>query len=84
MSAFIGAARGPNHNSPYDAVEVWCSPGQVEVSVFDGAAGGARQGAVKTFDPIVARNIAALLVRASEEAERMSTRRSKESCDAAT
>ncbi len=70
MSAFIGNVKGPNHNSQNDAVSVWCSPGVVEINVFEGTETGLH----KDLDPITARNLAALLVRASEEAERMAAR----------
>ena len=76
MSAFIGNVKGPHHNSPNEAASVWCSPGNVEVTVVgdqgdpDYAPGTVR----RSLDPITARNLAALLVRASEEAERMSAR----------
>lgn len=73
MSVFIGNVKGPNHNSPHDAATVWCSPGCVELNVFEGA-GPSKDGAHKSLDPISARNLAALLVRASEEADRMSAR----------
>lgn len=77
MSAFIGNVKGPHHNSPHDAVDVWCSPGLIEINVFEGD-GTSKDGAHKNLDPIAARNLAALLVRASEEAERMSARRELE------
>lgn len=72
MSVFIGKVKGPAHNSPHDAAEVWCSPRTVELNMFDE---GSRQGASRKLDPIAARNLAALLVRASEEAERMTARK---------
>ena len=75
MSAFIGEVNGPNHNSPSKAAVVWCSPGQVEMTVL---AYGADPGVSRNLDPIAARNLAALLVRASEEAERMSARRKED------
>lgn len=68
MSAYIGNVRGPDHNSPAIAAEVWCSSGQVELHVMQSTA---ESGASRDFDPIAARNLAALLVRVSEEAERM-------------
>lgn len=73
MSVFIGNVKGPDHNSPHDAAQVWCSPGAVELIVVgdpDYAAGTIR----RSLDPIAARNLAALLVRASEEADRMAAR----------
>jgi len=69
MSVFVGSVKGPHHNSPNDAADVWCSPGHVELRVLDSA---------PNFDPIAARNLAALLVRASEEAERMAACREVE------
>lgn len=73
MSAFIGNVKGPRHNSPHEAASVWCSPGQVELRVLDGVL-AAEMGVERSLDPIAARNLAALLVRASEEADRMATR----------
>lgn len=58
MSAFIGIVCVPNRTA-----EVWCSPNQVELNVFNYVG--------VDLDPIAARTLAALLVRASEEAERM-------------
>lgn len=72
MSAFIGSVKGPHHNSPRDAVEVWCSPGVVELNTLSQLEPG--HGTQRSLDPIAARNLAALLVRASEEAERMGSR----------
>lgn len=72
MSVYIGNVRGPEHNSPAIAAEVWCSPGQVELHVLQDTA---EAGASRNLDPIAARNLAALLVRASEEAERMHERK---------
>ena len=75
MSAFIGGVRGPHHNSPHDAAEVRCSTGGVEVSLFAGSGSDERRdGLQRSFDPVAARNLAALLVRASEEVERMRAR----------
>jgi hypothetical protein len=68
-SAFIGDVKGPNHNSPDVAVSVWCSLDSVEIIT----AGGAMP-IGKRLDPIAARNFAALLVRAAEEAEMMAFR----------
>ena len=73
MSVFIGDVLGPHHNSPNVAVGVWCSPSQVELNVH--ASGGDKFVMSRNLDPIAARNLAALLVRASEEAERMADRR---------
>lgn len=78
MSALIGKVKGPDHNSPNDAAEVWCSPSQVELTVYKGAdslSGLIMDGVSRNLDPIAARNLAALLVRASEEAERMAVAR---------
>ena len=69
MSAFIGKVNGPHHNSPKEAAAVWCSPGQVELTLADVT--NKHLGTSRNLDPIAARNLAALLVRASEEAERM-------------
>ena len=80
MSAFIGDVKGPRHNSPDEAAGVWCSPGNVELTVVgdqgdpDYASGTVR----RSLDPIAARNLAALLVRAAEEAERMAERKDRE------
>jgi hypothetical protein len=73
MSVFIGNVKGPHHNSPNDVAQVWCSPGQVELSVKIDAP-GTPGGLSKSLDPISARTLAALLVCASEEADRMATR----------
>jgi hypothetical protein len=73
MSAFIGCVRGPNNNSPYDAGEVWADAEGVSLNLFEGN-GSVRTGVVgctRRFNPIAARNLAALLVRAAEESERM-------------
>lgn len=69
MSAYIGKVHGPHHNSPGDAAEVWCSTGGVELHLFVDDAKSVCSS--RSFDPIAARNLAALLVRASEEVERM-------------
>lgn len=79
MSAFIGAVKGPHSNSPNDAAEVWCSRAGVEIKVFGATRvfkTSSKPHECGTFDgldldPIAARNFAALLVRASEECERM-------------
>jgi len=76
VSAYIGSARGPHHNSPQEAAEVWCSPRAVEVNLFSGKPD--RDGISRSFDPIAARNLAALLVRAAEEAERMAEKKTEE------
>jgi len=65
MSAFIGSVNGPHHNSPSVAVHVSCSLGGVEVSM---------SGPMKTLDLIGARVLAALLVQAAKETERMRRR----------
>jgi hypothetical protein len=66
MSVYIGSVRGPHHNSPDSAADVWCSPAGIEIQWGKQCA---------ALDPIAARNFAALLVRASEEVERMRTKR---------
>ena len=71
MSALIGSVKGPHHNSPDDAAEVWYSRDGVEVSLFGEAI---RDGVRRRLDPLAARNLAALLVRGSEEVERMRDR----------
>jgi hypothetical protein len=72
VSALIGKVQGPYSESPRVVAEVWCSPGSVELGVdFDEVAAHERS---LNLDPIAARNLAALLVRASEEAERMASR----------
>ena len=79
MSALIGSVKGPHHNSPHDAAKVWCSLGGVEIWLFVGSGSEPTTvGAVRTLDPIAARNLAALLVRASEEVERMRARSTEE------
>ena len=78
MSAFIGSVKGPRHNSPNDAAEVWCSLGGVELHLIEGIPTHSPLRICRNLDPIAARNLAALLVRASEEAERMSARAEKE------
>lgn len=67
MSAFIGSVKGPNHNSERTVADVWCGLHHVEIRVVD-------EPGVFALDPIAARNFAALLVRASEEVERMRAR----------
>jgi len=76
VSVFIGNVKGPHHNSPNDAAQVSCSPNAVELTlVGDEGDPDYPPGTVRrSLDPISARNLAALLVRASEEAERMSAR----------
>lgn len=82
MSAFIGNVKGPHHNSPDDAAEVWCSPNAVEFTLYDGISmPKSPTGVTRTLDPVGARNLAALLVRASEEAERMAARRERNAHD---
>lgn len=66
MSAYIGYVNGPDSNSPEKAVELWSSTGGVELTVFEHA-----RIIEKTLDPIAARNLAGLLVRAAEEVELM-------------
>jgi hypothetical protein len=73
VSALIGEVNAPHHNSPHVAIEVWCSPHSVEVKMLHPAFGTGE--AWHNFDPIAARNLAALLVRASEEAERMAAQK---------
>jgi hypothetical protein len=74
MSAFIGSVRGPNHNSPHDAAEVWCSRSDVELNLFVDSARDKRDGLKRRLDPVAARNLAALLVRGADECERMRAR----------
>lgn len=75
MSVFIGAARGPSNNSPHDAAEVWADRGGVSLNVFEGNGSDAtRNGISRRLDPVAARNLAALLVRGADEAERMRDR----------
>jgi hypothetical protein len=77
VSAFIGKVKGPRHNSPHDAVDVWCSLNAVAFNVFEQCnydLESRRIDVSVSLDPIAARNLAALLVRASEEAERMAAR----------
>lgn len=62
MSAFIGNACGPHSNSPAILAKVHASISGAEMTVCNG---------VVTFDPIAARNLAALLVRAADECARM-------------
>lgn len=71
MSAFIGSIKGPNHNSPHDVADVWCSRGGVEVRLLFPRLNADTHVVPLNFDPIAARNLAALLVRASEEVERI-------------
>lgn len=78
MSVFIGSVKGPHHNSTTEAGEVWSDGGGVSLRVFEArvfeVAGTAKEGVDCRLDPVAARNLAALLVRASEEAERMRAR----------
>lgn len=80
MSAFIGGVKGPHHNSPHDASEVWADKEAVTVNLFAGQGSERSEivAAYRRFDPIAARNFAALLVRASEEVERMRARQPAE------
>lgn len=80
MIAFIGSVMGPHHNSPNEVADVWTSVSDagVELRVFKGdedAGRSERDGISKSLDPVAARNLAALLVRAADEAERMRARR---------
>jgi hypothetical protein len=80
MSAFIGSVNGPRHNSPHAAAEVWCSLSGVELFLVRTRVASelpSEEEIEKTrrsFDPIAARNLAALLVRGADEAERMRAR----------
>jgi hypothetical protein len=76
MSVFIGGVRGPNHNSPYDAGEVWADTEGVSLNLFEcnGSFRTGVVGAMRRLDPVAARNLAALLVRGAEEAELMRAR----------
>lgn len=73
MSVFIGAVRGPNHNSPHDAGDVWADRSGINLRLFDGngSSPSKDQGVERRLDPVAARNLAALLVRGAEESERM-------------
>ena len=64
MSAFIG-----NVHVPGVSVDVWCSSAGAEITVTRNTP--RIDDDILTLDPINARNLAALLVRASEETERM-------------
>ena len=83
MSVRIGSVHGPSHNSPGQAIEVWCSAQGVELNVFadNGPPASVREGISKRLDPVAARNLAALLVRGAEESEMMRARIPKESRD---
>lgn len=83
MSVRIGSVRGPSHNSPGEAAEVWCNAHNVELNVFftDAPSAPVREGVSKRLDPVAARNLAALLVRGAEESEMMRARIPKESRD---
>ena len=78
MSVFIGNVKGPRHNSPNDVAQVWCSSGAVEFNVLNSGGavdlGSKQLDASVSMDPISARTLAALLVCASEEADRMAAR----------
>jgi hypothetical protein len=70
VSAFIGSVKG--RNSQNDVIRVWCSVGGVEVaSVLGGPPDDCAEVILVSIDPISARTLAALLVQASEEVERM-------------
>jgi len=72
MSAFIGSVNGPHHNSPKRAAEVWCSLGGVELHAYvDRSQEEASAATATTLDPLGARVLAALLVEAAKETERM-------------
>ena len=62
MSEFIGCVKGPKHE---EVADVHCGPGTVSLRVV----GVYPTGVTRSFDPIAARNLAALLVRGSEEQE---------------
>lgn len=62
MSMLIGGVRAPNCNSPEEGARVYISAAGVELTLVDDRC--------RAFEPVVARNLAALLVRASEEVER--------------
>ncbi len=69
MSAKIGEVHGPASNSPSIVVEMFASLAGAEMRVL-------KHEQHVTLDPIAARNLAALLVRAADECERMRDRRS--------
>ena len=73
MSVFIGAVRGPHHNSPHDAGDVWAHKNGISLRLFEGngSSPSKEQGVERNLDPVAARNLAALLVRGAEESERM-------------
>jgi hypothetical protein len=72
MSSFIGRVNGPRHNSPKRAAEVWCSLGGVELHAYvDRSQEEASAATATTLDPLGARVLAALLVEAAKETERM-------------
>lgn len=70
MSEFIGDVMGPFNNSPHKAASVHCTPGRVELTLLTVTPSG-QPWIMRDLNPIAARSLAALLVRASEEAERM-------------
>ena len=67
MSAKIGDLFTTHNGSNSKIGEVWASRGGVELHLTEGATIMHRA----PMDPIAARNAAAVLVRASEEVERM-------------
>lgn len=73
MSVFIGAVRGPHHNSPHDAGDVWADRSGTTLRLFEGNGSSVdkTKGVERRLDPVAARNLAALLVRGAEESERM-------------
>ena len=73
MSVFIGSVRGPQHNSPHDAGEVWADASGINLRIFEGD-GIVAEGVERRLDPVAARNLAALLVRGAEESEMMRAR----------
>jgi hypothetical protein len=64
VSAWIGSTFAYNRRE----IEVWASRGGVETGWAD----------LETLSPIAARNLAALLVRAADEVERMCARGEEE------
>lgn len=70
MSAFIGSLHGPGANGASVVADVWASSAGVEVRPGDENL-FKRVFTAGALDPIVARNFAALLVRAGDEVERM-------------
>lgn len=70
MSALIGYLKGPVANGARDVASVWASTAGVEIHLDLREHQDPRE-TLATYDPLVARNFAALLVRGSEEVERM-------------